>query len=163
MLPDQIAKGGSEHSTQAALFAFCTVAAMHGFAAAWAWAVGAALPKWTGVDAIPELRWYHAVPNGANYGDDERGSRITGGKMKAEGLRKGVSDTFLPVRRVWASGLYIEMKKPSLKSLKDKLAGCSDEQKSFGAFVQQQGFIFEVCYTWREAAEILQRYLEWKS
>lgn len=162
MLPDQIAKGGSEHASQAALFAFVVVAAMHGFELAWAWADGAKLPKWSGQDALPELRWFHAVPNGANYGDDERGSRITGGKMKAEGLRKGVWDTFLPVRRVWASGLYIEMKKPSLKSPKDKWTGCSDEQRSFGVFVQQQGFIAEVCYNWREAANVIQRFIEWK-
>lgn len=163
MRPDTIAKSGTEHGHQAALFCFVAVVRLLGFEQAWAWADGKDVKiDPTAEEVVPDLAWYHAIPNGANYGDDERGSRITGGKMKAEGLRKGVLDTLLPVRRVWASGLYIEMKKPTLKSKKDAWNGMSDEQKEFAKFVQSQSFIVEVCYTWREAAQILQRYLEWK-
>lgn len=162
MLPDQIAKSGSEHGEQAALFAFVVVASMFGFELAWAWADGATLPTWDKAYRLPELEWYHAIPNGGIYDDDKRVAKIRGGHMKAEGLRAGVLDTLLPIRRMWASGLYIEMKKPLLKSKKDPWNGMSDEQRKFAAFVQQQGFVVEVCYTWREAADVIQRFIEWK-
>lgn len=161
LLPDQIAKSGSEHGEQAALFAFVAVARFHGFETAWKWSNGEKLPK-AEIEVWPELEWYHSIPNGGKYDDDKTSAKIRGGVMKAEGLRAGVLDTLLPVRRMWASGLYIEMKKPSLKSTKDSLAGMSDVQKKFRLFAQSQGFIVEVCYTWREAAQIVQRYLEWK-
>lgn len=67
--PEQLAKSGSEHGEQSALFA---------------WAAD-------NVEQYPQLKWLFAVPNGF-YGDS--GQK---GKMKAEGLRKGVPDVVLPV------------------------------------------------------------------
>lgn len=129
MSPEQIAKPGNEASHQRALFAWC---ALH-------------------IEQYPELKWFHAIPNGGSRGDNAKSRAIQGGALKAEGVKSGVADCFLPVRRgVW-SGLYIEMKKPDGKP--------SKEQKEFGVFVQLQGFGFVVCYGWSEAVKVLQEYL----
>jgi len=86
MNPATIAKE-SESSHQIALFAMCAL----------------------NMKKYPELKWFHAIPNGG-FRD-----KITAGKLKAEGVKSGVSDMFLPVKCDAYSGLYIELKK--LKSL----------------------------------------------
>ena len=80
--------------------------------------------------------------------------------MKAQGVRQGVADLSLPVRRGAWSGLYIEMKKPDEKPKREgSKGGVSDEQNEFGEFVKAQGFGWIVCYSWREAAEVIEKYL----
>jgi hypothetical protein len=168
MTPDQLAKNGSEAAHQTALFAFCAVACQHGFAVAWDWAAGA------GIEAakssrcnrasVPELRWLHHIPNGGSRGDDEKSRRIRGAQMKAQGVRQGVADLSLPVRRGAWSGLYIEMKKPDEKPKREgSKGGVSDEQAEFGEFVKAQGFGWCVCYSWREAAEVIEQYLTYST
>lgn len=163
MTPIQIAKN-SEHSHQAALFAWAAFARHRGFDEARAWCAGKRFERMTEPlpEVVPELKWLHAIPNGANYGDDEVGKRIQGGKMKAEGLRKGVLDILLPVRRGNYSGLYIEMKKPALKSVKDPWNGFSEEQRAFAIFVINEGYGVVACYNWLEAVENIEAYLKWR-
>lgn len=74
----------------------------------------------------PELCWLHAIPNG--------GARTAsvGAKMKAEGVKRGVWDVFLPYPKGNWHGLYIEMKYGK--------NGLTQEQKEFGAFVDGQGY-----------------------
>lgn len=132
MTPEKYAKSGSESSEQIALFMQCTI---H-------------------VGKYPELKWFHAIPNGGLR------DKITAAKLKAEGVKSGVSDTCLPVKRSIYSGLYVEMKKISEKPVKaTSKGGVSDEQKEFGVFVTEQGFCFEVCYGWEEAWKIIEWYL----
>jgi hypothetical protein len=80
--PEQLAKSGTEHGHQAALFCW------------------AAACQW------PEVKWLHAIPNGG-----ER-NPIVAANMKAEGARTGIWDVFLPFPCGQHAGLYIEMKKP---------------------------------------------------
>lgn len=166
MTPDQLAKSGSEAAHQTALFAFIAVAHQHGFETAWQWAkkgdaVLLGRPKISVTRAIPELKWLHHIPNGGSRGDDAKSRAIRGGQMKAQGVRTGVADVCLPVRRGGWSGLYIEMKKPSEKPVKAaSKGGVSDDQAEFGAFVQSQGFGWCVCYSWEEAAHIIEQYME---
>jgi hypothetical protein len=123
--PDQLAKSGSEHGEQRALFAWLAWAELYGFEAAWddrtyagTWEPGLV------TYAVPELRWCHAIPNGGSRGDDKRSRAIQGGKLKAEGVKPGVLDVFLPVvvrgavsgapeplRCIIYAGLYVEMKR----------------------------------------------------
>lgn len=124
MTPEQLAKSGSEHAHQTALFAW------------------AALNK----TRWPELAWMHAIPNGGLR------DRITAAKLKAEGVKSGVSDVFLPVKRGAWSGLYIEMKKPKGKPTAEQLA--------FGVFVLSQGFGFIVCDHWEKARDVIINYME---
>lgn len=123
MTPEQIAKPNTEHSHQAALFCWCAL----------------------NVDIYPELKWFHAIPNGG-FRD-----KITASRLKAEGVKSGVSDCFLPVKRSSWSGLYIEMKKPGGKE--------KPEQKEFGLFVLTQGFGYVCCDSWEKARNIILDYL----
>jgi len=139
--PEQLAKSGTEAAHQTALFAW---AALHA-------------KRW------PELRWLHHIPNGGSRGDSAQSRAIRGGQLKAQGVRTGVSDLSLPVRRGAWSGLYIEMKKPTEKPKREgSKGGVSDEQAEFGEFVKAQGFGFVVCYSWEEAAAIIEQYLTYK-
>ena len=103
----------------------------------------------------------HHIPNGGSRGDDAKSRAIRGSQMKAQGVRTGVADVCLPVRRGGWSGLYIEMKKPSEKPVKaTSKGGVSDDQAEFGAFVQSQGFGWIVCYSWEDAAAVIEQYME---
>lgn len=162
MTPAQLAKD-SESSQQMALFAWCAIAMNYGFDIAVALDNGAsfeAARDHGSVCPVPELKWIHHIPNGGSRGNDVRSQQIRGARLKAEGVRSGVSDICLPVKRGNCSGLYIEMKKPSLKPKRStSKGGCSDEQIEFGAFVQSQGFGFVVCYTWLEARDVIIDYM----
>ncbi len=118
-----------------------------------------ALFCWTAQSRIPELRWLFAIPNGGLR------NPITGARLKAEGVRKGVSDVMLPVRGavkgwiktvpgmnpIFYHGLFIEMKKKGGKS--------TPEQLEFGQFVSRQGYKLVVCYSWIEAKDAILQYL----
>ena len=124
---------------------------------------------------VLEIAFCYHCPNGGSRGDNAKSRAIAGGLLKAEGVKAGVLDIFWPIKRekhpneqqewfahrkgspIW-SGLYIEMKKPSLKNAKNEYAGCSDAQLEFGKFVTDQGYCAKVCYSWLEAAEILEWY-----
>lgn len=134
MTPEQLAKSGTESGHQRAVFCW---AALH-------------LKQW------PELKWLHHIPNGGSRGDDAKSRAIRGGALKAEGVRNGVSDIMLPVKRGEFSGLYIEMKKPG------KLKTESDEQKEFGAFVKEQGFGYICVDNWEWAVKVIEEYLQWR-
>lgn len=134
MTPDQLAKSGTESGHQRAVFCW------------------AALNQ----NRWPELKWLHHIPNGGSRGDDAKSRAIRGGALKAEGVRTGVADICLPVKRGEYSGLYIEMKKPG------KIKTTSAEQKEFGDFVKAQGFGWVVCDNWESAVQVIQEYLQWK-
>lgn len=123
--PEMLATG-SEDGEQAAIFCW------------------AALPEQQ--SKYPELKWLFAVPNGGFR------NIVTAGRLKATGLKRGVSDMMLPVRRgVWP-GLFIE-----LKTIKGVM---SEEQKDFANFVRSQGYGFAKCVGWQEAVKMLVRYLD---
>lgn len=81
--PADIAKQGSEHAHQVAVFAWAAL----------------------NFERYPELRMMFAIPNGG-----ER-NKIVAANLKAEGVRAHVPDIFLPVARGSWHGLFIEMKK----------------------------------------------------
>ena len=136
MTPEQIAKANTEAAHQTALFAWASL----------------------NVERYPELKWLHHIPNGGSRGDTAKSRAIEGGKLKAQGVKKGVLDLMLPVRRNGFCGLYIEMKKPGQQTAKN--GGLSDEQIEFGNFVSNQGYLCKLCYSWQEAAKILEDYLQ---
>lgn len=127
LTPAKLAAPNTEHSHQVALFA------------------------WAALQHNPMLEWLHAIPNGG-----ERNA-IVAGRMKAEGVRTGVFDVFLPVAMGGYHGLYIELKKPDRKQ--QARGGLSEQQVSFGKFVLNGGYRAEVAYTWVEAANIICSYL----
>ena len=163
--PHTLAKSGTEHAHQSALFAYCAVAHLYGFDIADAWAEGAPLPKRdpSAPPAVPALEWYHAIPNGGSRGDDDKSRKIRGAQLNAEGVRQGVADTFLPWPVAGWHGLYIEMKKPSVKPKSSKAkGGMSEEQIRFASYAKRLDYGHVVCYSWVEAAKYLRSYIEWK-
>jgi hypothetical protein len=112
--------------------------------------------RWASVMSAkyPELELLFAIPNGAYY----FGSWGMANKMKAEGLKSGVPDVFLPVKKTYKSngrvqycGLWIEMKVGSNKP--------SDTQERWIALLIGQGYKVEVCYGSEEAIEVICDYL----
>lgn len=179
MTPDKLAKSGTEHGHQTALFAYVAVAYRHGFDVADQWSKTGKLPLATEPvakgstvrqvkpPAVPALEWFHAIHN-QGHGDAVRGANA-----KAEGVRKGVADTFLPWPifkgrdnfgdAVYWHGLYIEMKKPTEAPKTDKSkGGMSDEQIKFGEYAKAVGYGFITCYGWEHAVATLRSYIEHK-
>lgn len=93
----------------------------------------------------PELKWLHHIPNGGKR------NKAEAARFKAQGVKAGVSDLFLPAAHGGYFGLYIEMKYGKNKP--------TDQQKEFIADMQQAGYDARVAYGAQEAIEILQEYL----
>jgi hypothetical protein len=94
----------------------------------------------------PRLKFIHAIPNGG-----KRHVRVAM-KMKAEGVKRGVADVFVPLIGYGGQhGLYLEFK-----------AGKNDltpEQQEFRDFVEREGFVYRCCYSTEEAIFELEKYL----
>jgi hypothetical protein len=107
----------------------------------------AALIEWSefNLGRFPDLKWLFAIPNGGQRG------KAQAGKLKAEGVKKGVFDLCLPVRRGIYSSLWIEMKYG-----KNVL---TDDQRYFKAFIEGQGGKCVVCWNWEDAALAIEEYL----
>lgn len=153
MTPDELAKTGTEHAEQKALFAWCNCAAMYGFDAADdnRFYNAKTRPDIFSTHEIPTLRYLFAIHN-QGHGDAIRGARA-----RAEGVKAGVPDLMLPVP-VFVSnelrylGLFIELKKR-------KGGVVSSEQKDWLNFLEVSGYYPIVCHGWREAADTIKLYL----
>lgn len=146
MSPDAIAKSGSESAHQKALFAWAAMAKHFGFSVAFlaeSYAKGAAIHP-NDARPVPALDWLFAIPNGGKR------DAITASRLKAEGVRAGVHDVFWPFPTQQYAGLFIEMKVDNNK--------LTDEQKVFGAVMIERCYAVAVCYSWREAAMVIQLY-----
>ena len=99
---------------------------------------------------LPLLQLLIHIPNGG-----KRDSREAA-RLKAQGVRAGVSDLFLPVARHGKHGLWIEMKvKPNKPTT---------SQKEWLGEMTAQGYGAVVCYSAEEAESVLMDYLtEWDS
>lgn len=151
MTPDELAKSGSEHAHQRALFAWVNIAKQYGSAAAFdaaCYSKGGkehADTKYGFSLELVKLKKYYAIPNGG-----ERNKAVAA-KLKAEGVLAGTPDTHLPVACGNYHSLYIEMK---------KFGGCLSpaQQLRFPELVEEGNAVY-VCYTWKEAVECLRHYL----
>lgn len=97
----------------------------------------------------PELRLLYHIPNGGHR------SKSEAARFKAEGVKPGVPDLCLPVARGPYHGLYIELKR-------QKGGKVSDAQKEWIAALTTQGYLAEVCYGWKDAAALIEDYLDEK-
>lgn len=127
--PEQLAKSNSEHAHQVAVFCW---AAMN-FA------------------AFPELKLLFAIPNGG-----ER-NKIVAANLKAEGVKDGVPDLFLPVARHGCNGLFIELKRP--KSQGKQRGYQSPEQEVWEPLLREQGYGVAICLGWEAVRDCLIQYL----
>ena len=106
-----------------------------------------ALFKWA--NQVPGLHVMYAIPNG--------GQRhvLVAKKMKAEGVKSGVPDIFLPIMRGVFGGLYIELKAP-------KTGKVSDNQNQWLSALRDEGYQVAVCFGWESAKETIENYLRLK-
>lgn len=172
MRPTQLAKSGKEHGEQVALFAWAAMALQYGPKLAFedstykpgvAKAYYVELPDYLKQDwqytPMDYLQWMHAIHNQGH------GDKIRGGIAKAEGVKAGVADLFLPVpsKILYTSGfpsvypgvyhgLYIEMKRANAGKQ-------SDVQGNFEKFVRLMGYQYKLCYGWVSAANAVIEYI----
>ncbi len=92
----------------------------------------------------PYLWMLHSSLNGVKM------TKAQAGRAIAQGMLSGVPDLFLPVRRGGYAGLYIEMKWGKNTT--------TPNQKTYKADVESQGFLAKVCYSAKEAIEVIQKY-----
>ena len=151
----------SESAHQQYVFAYCAIAYRRGFEDADKWMETGHLGIKTVVEmAVPALEWIHSVPNGAMFGDSAKARAIRAGRMKAEGLRNGIPDIFLPYPANNTHGLYIEMKRQDKRPKKStSKGGLSDDQIRFRNYACNNGYSWVVCYGATEAIEIIKKYL----
>lgn len=95
--------------------------------------------------AKPQLRLFHAIPNGGAR------SKATAGKLKAEGVLAGVPDYFLPAARGPWHGLYLELKAEGGRP--------SPAQRAFAESVLREGYAAVFCVGWQDAANAIDEYL----
>lgn len=100
---------------------------------------------------LPELRLLFAIPNGGQR------SKAVAGKLKAEGVRAGVPDLFLPVARRGHHGMFIEMKRA------DGSNHATPEQAAWLSCLRAQGYHCVVAYGATQAIEEILSYLEMKN
>lgn len=114
---------------------------------------------------IPQLKWLHAIPNQGH------GDAVRGGRSKAEGVKAGVADVFLPVPQhqmfedglvagveIVKCGFYIELKR---RDSHGKPKGRpSDVQLEFQTDMLAAGYHHEVIYGWELARDAILRYLD---
>ena len=158
MNPEELSRSGTEHGEQMALFAWANMAQLCGFEMANNMESYSRFQKIGNIYPVPELKWLHAIPNAG-----ARGNLIARSQLKAEGVKAGIADIFLPVHRDLRSfgfdikefnGLYIELKRAN-----GKMSDISPEQREFGQFVKTQGYEWFAAFGWREAAQLIQTYL----
>lgn len=95
-----------------------------------------------------ELRWVHAIPNGGSRHPAEARH------LKAQGVKRGVSDIFVPIARNGLHGLYIEMKRR-------KGGRVSDEQRRFIRDMVAQGYGATICFGADDAIDAVKEYMGW--
>jgi len=93
----------------------------------------------------PELGIMFAIPNAGKRTPKQ------GAWMKAEGLRPGVPDIFLPAKRASFSGLFIEMKTEKTSP--------TDIQWDVITQLMRAGYCVLVCNGFIDAREAIKKYL----
>lgn len=141
-------KAKSEHDEQVEFFKWCAEVAHAGFDLVLSQASKPYAKE--KLDPIKSLRLIHAIPNGGARGNDSRTNKIRGAMLRAEGVRKGVPDIFLPFPCKGYHGLYIEMKVADRTK-----AHVSPEQTMFMQELTLLGYRCEVCYGAEQAKQAI--------
>lgn len=96
----------------------------------------------------PELSAIFAIPNGGHR------HAAVAGKLKAEGVKRGVSDICIPIPSGGFHGAYIEMKVKPNK--------VTPEQSAFLNFVSSQGYATRIAWSADDALSFIGDYLNLK-
>lgn len=130
--PEEYARSGTEDSLQISIFMW----AQKNF------------------EKYPELHWLFAIPNGGFR------TKAGAGKLRAMGVKKGIPDIMLPIRRGPYAGLLIELKKEATAG---KRAGqVQPDQKKWIEFFKSQGYGAMVCVGFEQTINTIIQYLEYR-
>ena len=153
----------TEHAHQTALFMWATMAQNYGLLQAndpESYKVAGYAKRnfeERGGPLVPQLKWLHAIHNQGH------GDAIRGGQARAEGVKPGVADIFLPVPMVRQGktvgfgptevfcGLYLELKVGKNKP--------SNIQAEFLQDMKAAGYAAEWAIGWIEARDKILAYL----
>lgn len=108
----------------------------------------AALFRWLQLRHPAAFKLAYHVPNGGHR------VKAVAAKLKAQGVKAGVSDIFLPMARGGYFGLFIEF-----KATPPHDAPVSASQQAFLMAVEQQGYMALVCRGLHEAMQVIEGYL----
>lgn len=141
--PEQLAQNNTEDGHQLALFCWISLLNNGGY------------PE---LIAYPELNRLFHIPNGGSR------HKAEAAKLKGMGVKAGVPDLLLPVKRGIYSGLFVELKKlktvlKSNRESREKFT--SNEQDDWITYLKSQGFGACVCHGWEAARDTLIKYIEW--
>lgn len=95
----------------------------------------------------PELDMLYHVPNGGSR------NTVEAARLKAQGVKAGVPDIWLPVARGRYHGLVIELKRV-------KGGRTSREQVQWITSLNAHGYRATVCHGWLEAKAEIESYLQ---
>lgn len=112
-----------------------------------------AVVKWAELASkrYPPLKWLHSSQAGVKLSITQ--ARIA----KAEGLKAGIADLFLPYPSKEYAGLYIEMKRP--KTVTSAKGTLSEAQREFLDYANSVGYKAVVSYGANEAIAEIKKYL----
>lgn len=96
-------------------------------------------------DIYPELKWIHHCPNGGSRQKKEAE------RLKAQGVKAGVSDLHLPISKGPYIGLYIEMKYNN--------GTVEPAQKEWIKAMKAAGHFACVCYGYDYAVKVIEEYV----
>ncbi len=106
--------------------------------------------KSVGQDGTTIHDYLFAIPNGGKRNPREAS------RLKAQGVKKGVSDLMLALPSAGFSGLWIELKAPKTKKYKP---APTPDQSAWLERMNAVGYRAELCYGWQEAKEVIEEYL----
>ena len=93
----------------------------------------------------PELALAFAIPNGGQR------HKAVAAKLKAEGVKPGVPDVFLPVARCGYHGLFIEMKFGKNQQ--------TPAQREWEHKLLMERYMVATCYSWEKARDVILTYI----
>ena len=102
---------------------------------------------------FPALRWIFAIPAG------EHRHIAVANRLKAEGVKPGLPDLCLPVKRSIYGALWVEMKTPGHKPVRGGKGGLSDAQHAWRLHLLEAGYRHVVAYGADEAIREIEDYL----
>ena len=111
-----------------------------------------ALFRWADLNksTYPELTLMIAIPNGGHR------HQSVAKKLKAEGVKPGVPDIFLPVARHGYHGLFIELKKPKGRTPAGKP---TKTQLEWMQYLTDEEYLAVLCVGWDAAKTTITGYL----
>ena len=103
------------------------------------------------IKKYPDLRWLTHIGHGGLK------DKITAGNMKAEGLKPGIPDYLLLVRRGGYAALWIELKRPANdRKLKGRV---SAGQEEWLLQAIECGHKAVICFGYKDAINVIEGYL----